>query len=210
MEIALSKSCGDADIITPISAEDEIVRRNLGETPGPQNYLAPLYDYSWKEVARLAFWQKKKLRYYNHITAANVKKNVGEKVWNEYFKFCFERNPWDRVISLYYWRHNVEPRPTFSEFLDSGAIDILKRRGYYSYTLDGKVVVDKICRFENISEELEGIRSHLGIHEKLAIPRAKSKFRKDKRSYQEIIDCKQRDRIAEMFQEEINLMGYEF
>jgi len=111
---------------------------------------------------------------------------------------------------LYYWRCKSEPRPTIAEFIDSGVLKRLKRNGIDLYSIDGQVAVDKICRFENIAEELDLIRTQLGIPEKLELPRAKSSFRKDKSSYRDILDAEQQARIAEYFSDEIKLMGYEF
>ena len=86
----------------------------------------------------------------------------------------------------------------------------LKRKGFELYTIDGQIAVDKVCRFENISEELEAIRKQVGIQEQLDLPHAKSQFRKDKRSYRDILDAKQQAKIAELFSDEIRLFGYEF
>lgn len=52
VEIALSRFCGPDDIITPITPEDEEIRRELGY-PGPQNYLIPFSRYELKDWARL-------------------------------------------------------------------------------------------------------------------------------------------------------------
>jgi len=61
IEIALSKHCGDADVITPISPEDEKTRSLLSYR-GPQNYCryAPLSDYRPKDVIRLLKLRPKK------------------------------------------------------------------------------------------------------------------------------------------------------
>lgn len=209
IEIALSGVCGADDIISPISPEDEKTRSESGH-PGPQHHLASAREYGIVDVAKLLVKGRKKNKFYNHISAAELKALIGEETWNSYYKFCFERNPWDRVISLYYWRCKSEPRPTIAEFIDSGALKRLKRKGLELYSIDGQVAVDKICRFENIPEELELIRTHLDIPEKLELPRAKSRFRKDQRSYREILDAEQQAIIAELFSDEINLMGYEF
>ena len=144
------------------------------------------------------------------MSATEVKALIGEETWNSYYKFCFERNPWDRVISLYYWRCKSEPRPTIAEFIDSGVLKRLKRNGIELYSINGQVAVDKICRFENIAGELDQIRTQLGIHEKLELLRAKSSFRKDKRGYRDILDTEQQARITEYFSDEIKLMGYTF
>ena len=209
IEIALSKFLGADDIITPIALEDEKTRSNLGYR-GPQNYLAPIWDYQIRDLAKLLLKGKKKVKFYHHISAQKVKAQIGEQVWNNYFKFCFERNPWERVISHYYWRCKSEPRPTISEFLESDTLLLLKRRGLDLYAINGQIAVDKVCRFEKLSEELEAIRTQVGLPEKLDLPRAKSSFRKDKRSYHDILNMKEKEKIAELFSEEISLFGYEY
>jgi hypothetical protein len=208
VEIALSKFCGDRDIITPIVEEDEKIRRSLGYT-GPQNYILPFSDYSMRDFFNVLFKRRKK-KFYNHITAKEIRKLIGDHIWNEYYTFCFERNPWDRVVSLYYWRCKKEPRPTISEFLSSRIPLTLKRRGYDVYTINDKVVVDRVCLFENLNEELEKIRTRVGIPEKLVLPRAKSSYRKDRRHYRDIINDEDRKRIEHMFSKEIQLFGYTF
>ena len=161
IEIALSKFCGAEDIITPISPVDEKIRKSLGY-PGAQNYLAPLSDYGFKDVLRFLTFSRK-LRYFNHISANEVRGYIGEQIWNSYYKFCFERNPWDRVASLYFFVHITEPRPAILTFIESGRPLILKKRGSGLYTIDGKIAVDKVCRYENIADELEQVRNRLGI-----------------------------------------------
>ena len=209
IEIALSKFCGPDDIITPISQEDEKTRENLG-CRGPQNYLAPIWNYTAKDVARLLRRGIRKPKFYHHISAQVVKELMGEQVWNRYYKFCFERNPWDRLLSLYHWRCRTGQRPSITEFIQSDVPLVLKRKGFELYTINGEVVVDKVCRYEAIAEELEAVRVKLGIPDKLDLPQAKSRFRKDKRSYRELLDQNQQAKIAELFSEEIRLLGYEF
>ena len=161
IEIALSKFCGPKDVITPISLEDEEIRKELGYR-GPQNYLSPPWDYTYKDIAAFLKKGQRAHRFYNHISASEVKAHVGQQLWDDYFKFCVERNPWDRLVSLYYWKHKAKPLPTFSEFIASDNPLILKRKGFELYTIDGQIAVNKVCRLENISEELETIRSQLG------------------------------------------------
>ena len=200
IEIALSKHCGPQDIITPISPEDEETRQKLG-FPGPQNYQLPTSHQAS---------EGRHLKYYNHISAKEVRAHIGDDIWNSYFKFCFERNPWDRMISGYYWRCQTEPRPSISEFMQSDYPMLLKKRGIGLYTIDGKIAVNRICRFENLQQEMETVRTALGIPEELQLPRAKSRFRKDKRPYQEVLNDAERDFVSGLFKDEIKLLGYKF
>lgn len=209
IEIALSKFCGPNDIITPISAEDEETRRNLGY-PGPQNHQSPIWQYGVLDAIKWATKGKQKLRFYNHISANAVIALIGKEMWDSYYTFCFERNPWDRVISYYYWEHQSEPRPTIQEFISTNKIMVLKRGGYGNYTIDGNIVVDKVCKFENLSEELDAIRKLVGIPEQLELPRAKSGTRKDRRSYRDVLGEEDRTSISELFRDEIRMLGYEW
>jgi len=61
-----------------------------------------------------------------------------------------------------------------------------------------------------LEEELEEVRQHLGLPEPLELPKAKSGIRKDKRHYSDVLSEAEKDRIAELFKDEIELMGYKF
>lgn len=209
IEIALSKFCGPEDIITPISSEDEELRKKL-KYRGPQNCFASLSSYSFKDFKNLLLKNKRKLLYYNHIKSKEIKKICEKSIWDNYYKFCFERNPWDKVISHYYWCYKTEPRPSLLDFIKSKKVENLKQNGYGSYTIDGTIVVDKVCRFESITDELELIRKEVGIPEPLELPRAKSKYRKDKRNYRDILTSKEMDLISEIFSDEIKFWDYQF
>lgn len=210
-EFALARICGPKDIITPVSREDEKVRREL-RLPGPQNHRLPIREIGAGKAlsALLRGRASRELGYYNHISAAEIRAHLGEARWRSYFKFCFERNPWDRVVSLYYWKQRKQRRVTLAEFIRSDEVQVLKRRGIGLYTIDGEVVVDRICRFENLVGELNTVRRQWGIDEPLEMPRLKGQYRRDKRPYRELLSDADRDHIAELFQDEIALLGYRY
>lgn len=209
IEIALSRFCGDEDIITPVRPKDEELRIELGGR-GPGNFTVPFSEYSirdWAYVLR----RRRRRAFYNHMPAKKVRRLLGEEVWSDYFKFCFVRNPWDRVISWYYWRNRVEPRPTISKFISSGALKRLNTEGYGIYTIRGEVAMDGVYRYENLQYEFESVcRKHLRINGDLTLPRAKAGHRDDQRHYRELLTDEDQIRIAKTFREEISLFGYEF
>jgi hypothetical protein len=209
IEIALSKYCRDTDVITPISDHDEALRQSLGYR-APQNYLSSLRSYSLRDFGRLLLKRKKKRTFAAHMSAAGARAGLGQANWERYYKFCVERDPWDRVVSRYYWLHRTELRPTMTEFLDSGGALPLKRRGYGLYTIEGQIAVDRICRFENLKEELEEVRQRIGLPEPLVLPHAKPGLRKDKSSYRALLSDADRDLVTERFAEEIAMFGYQF
>ena len=211
IELALSRFCGEDDIISEVSPADEKLRRQLG-TRGPQHHQAvPLAKYSVRDWKRLLRRGRRRFVYYNHMPAREVKALIGNTIWDEYYKFCFERNPWDRAISWYYWRCSTEPRPPISQFIASGALRTLKDKGFGVYAIDGKIAVDRVCRYENLEAELSSVcNTRLQIPEKLALPKAKAGYRRDRRHYRDVLAEADRDRIAQLFADEIELFGYRY
>lgn len=211
MEIAFSGLCdGPDDIVTPISDEDEQIRERYGSA-GPKNCFSPPNTYRGRDVLRLLAHRKRKLNFYNHMTAAEVKMRVPPTLWSGYFKFCFERNPWDRAVSHYFHINKKRQRSrSFSEYIFSDAIFSLKRRGHDVYTIDNSVVVDRVCKYENLEGELERIQEILGVKGGLPLPNAKGAARKDRRPYQDFYGRAERNRVAAIFEREIEMMGYHF
>lgn len=208
IEIALSKFCGPEDVITPIAKQDEQQRAALGYR-GAQNHFIGLSQYSMQDWGRFLATGKR-ARFYNHISAKEVIARVGSRIWSEYYKFCFERNPWDRVISHYYWRYQQEPRPPIGALIDSPDLDVLTTRGFDIYTVDGKTAVDRVCLYENLDKELEEVAERLGLPERLVLPRAKGGARKDRRHYSDMLSRSDEQKISKRFAREITLFGYRF
>jgi hypothetical protein len=78
------------------------------------------------------------------------------------------------------------------------------------YTLNGEIAVDKICRYERLEQDLSEVADLLGLPDNPELPQAKSGVRKDRRSYQDILSSTDRDRVADLFHQEINWLGYTF
>lgn len=208
IEIALSKFCSEDDLITPIIEEDEVLRNKLGYR-GPQNY-----DLSSASDDNNFLKEQQPIKFYNHISAREVKNWLSEEIWNQYFKFCFERNPWDRVISCYrYYISYLPPDeeiPSLSDFINSDIIGGLRKWGFDIYTINGEVVVNKVCLYENLQEDMENIRLKLDIPEKITLPQAKRQHRKNRNHYSETLNQQDQEVIAKLFETEIKLFGYKY
>jgi len=194
VEIALSGCCGDEDIITPITQEDEKIRRELGHR-GPQNYIVSDRNTVFE--------------FYNHISSAEVIGQIGQGAWNNYYTFCFERNPWDRVVSLYY-NLTEEPRPSMTEFMATGVIKLLKQRGLRLYSNNGAMNIDEVFRYERLRKDLELVWDKLDIAEPLVLPETKAHFRSVKIHYSNYFTEAEQEKVARMFNDEIALLGYQF
>lgn len=195
VEIALSKVCGPDDVITRISPDDEELRAAAGGRAA-QNYEAP-------PLPRKAF---------NHMPAQMVRKVVGQQTWDDYFRFTIERNPWDTVVSLYFWKFRERPgarvAPPFSEFVDEDSVEQLAGNQRI-YRIRGQVAVDRVLRYERLADELAEVWQHLGLPGEPDLPRAKGSAR-PARDYREFYDDRSRDKVARLFASSIEDFGYEF
>ena len=155
-----------------------------------------------------------------HTTVKNMKAVCGEDLFKRYYKFCFERNPFDRLVSLYHWRtKDLKIKPSFRDFVLTviekytkknqkiAKADFWTNRPFYE--LDEEIVLDKVCRFENLTQEIDNFYKMIGISWDGQLPFMKSGNRptSDYREYYtpELIQlCK------EIYSFEINTFGYEF
>lgn len=208
IEIALSGICGDEDVICPISTRDEQARKKIiGRTR--QNYSIPFKNYSTKEKITLLLLGKR-LEFYNHIPASELSKRISPHIWDGFFTFCFDRNPWDKVISHYFHLNRKGRFNDISEYLDTNLWEIL--HCHKMYCEDGKPIVDKIYKYEEMGKSLEDISERMRFPTPLKLTdyKAKSEFRIDKRHYREILTQVQAEIIAERFAKDIELMGYSY
>jgi hypothetical protein len=206
VEIALSKFCGPDDVITRDA--DDALRRQLGY-PGPQNDGGiPLSQYTFGEWRRLLL-RGERARFKNHTPAARIRALVGETVWRSYYKFAIERDPWDKAISLYYWRtRNEQPRRPLLQFLNEVGARSLSNA--HIYLIDGEPAVDRIISYERLAEQLEEVRRHIGLPEPLSLPRAKGTHRAERSHYSQLIGPAERAVIDAACRREIELLGYRF
>lgn len=216
IEIALSSLCRDGDIVTPFTA-DEQIRRDLGLIR-PQNYIPWRNKFHYLRFAGLIPVLRhrvgpirKKIGFHSHMTAAEALRYLPRTTWDDYFKFCFVRNPWDRVLSQYHWVNRTEAvPPSLDDFLESAYVPALAAQSLSLYTINGAVVVDRICKYENLDSELQWLFSRFGGHVPPPLPRAKTSYRVDRRPYHEVLTASQAEKISSIFASEIALAGYTY
>jgi hypothetical protein len=207
IEVYLSRWCGESDVLTPIWPHIEPHRaKNYNRIWNPLPELIAKKGRGAKRTIKAVIQRKK---FYNHIPARTVKKRIPLKVWNTYFKFCVERNPWDKTLSHYHMINDREGgRITFDQYIEKGAFCINWPKYCDS---KGNVLVDKVIRYEWLIGELTHVFHQLAIPFEGSLGvRAKSEHRKDERPYQEVFNAAHREVIERAFAKEIELHGYVF
>lgn len=136
---------------------------------------------------------------------------MGRELWDSYYKFTITRNPFDRIVSKYYYaKRNAKTDQSFEEYLNTEVPRKLRRGTWDRYTINGRVAVDRVCRYENLQQELEEVRLHVGIPEPLELPHAKGAHRADKGSYRDLFGETPPQWVYEVFREELDTFGYTY
>jgi hypothetical protein len=157
----------------------------------------------------------------SHATAKEVKTHFPNE-WETYFKFAFIRNPWDRMVSSYCFRHKIPKnedftitRTKFIQEIKSINQKFIKERfplmnPLKTISIGDVVGIDRTCRFENLVNDFAEVCKRLKIPFDGRLPKAKSRHRIHKQHYSIWYDNFCRDKIITLFPTTIEQFGYNF
>lgn len=198
-----------------ISLTHTIISHVVGyDTSGEIGHLSN--DLKYKFSLRNA-QKHKQAKYY-------VPTDISKKQWDEYYKFAFVRNPWDRVVSEFHWRQERpsekhKPPRNFKNFITYCKFRIesspkAKRDIYWthgqtqkSYVTNNKgmIILDDIFHFEKINEAIKVLQT------KLDIPLKLKRYNTSKHHhYRDYYNDTTKKMVFDLYKEDIELFDYEF
>jgi len=158
------------------------------------------------------------VRWWNHMPAQQIKERIGDAVWDRYFKFCPVRNPFDKMVSAFFYfcfpnyeqeirRKNIPVSELFKAWLKQTEHKFDRDK----YIIDGRFCLDAVIRYEHLHEDLKSICRRLDVaYDPSRLPRFKSEFRRAEYSLADLYTPKSVDIVARMYDYEIERFGYEF
>jgi len=109
-------------------------------------------------------------------------RDASRRLYDQYYKFGFVRNPWDRAVSMYFyfrrmlddgidgWWRDVADCGSFSDFvleyLVSANIEesyFLRPQADFLFDYDNQLLVDFVGRFENLNQDIQAVLEKLGL-----------------------------------------------
>ena len=158
---------------------------------------------------------------FEHKTAQEIIGRIGQDQWDRRFSFAFVRNPWDKVVSHYH--HRVQINLTelgvktipFNAWVRQTYRD--QNPAYYRPPLmfapqldwisgrDGTLLVDFVGRFEALDRDFATVAGRIG--RTVSLPHLNSSIHK---RYQEYYDDEAANIIAAWFRKDIDAFGYTY
>ncbi len=212
VQMALEQICAPEDVCAPITKKKQSREGEDGYSArNHKGYFIPKFirgeGQGLNVISELKnFFRKRK--YWSHMYATDVRWLVGRKIWDSYFKFTIERNPWDKVVSDYYWsQRHPENQIPFEQWVRENRWSVSQ---FHYYTINGKVSMDHIIRYEHLSTDFKKLMENLGVEEVPDLPNAKSGYRKKSATYKSLHTPYTKERVEEEFAREIDYFGYTF
>ena len=161
-----------------------------------------------------------------HYTAAEHRVIFGRRTFGRYFKFAFVRNPWDRLYSAYRYLRaggwndadkawaeaNLAQFASFDQFVlewlhPERLNSYMHFRPQSEFICDwrGRPLIDQIGYFETIEEDFSLIARRLGIEGTL-----EHVNRSSRDHYRTAYSAAAIDRVAAVYQRDIEAFGYDF
>lgn len=161
-----------------------------------------------------------------HYTAEEYRVFFGKKNFNNYFKFAFVRNPWDRLYSSYRYlksggwndedkiwgEENLKEFDDFNDFVTNWvtAENIKKHihfKPQHEFICDryGNLIVNHIAYFETLQEDFGTIAKMLNIETQLAKHNSNPGT-----TYTSIYSEDAKEVVNNVYEKDIKLFGYNF
>lgn len=149
------------------------------------------------------------------------------KEFTEYFKFTFVRNPWDRLVSAYFFLKsggfNNEDDQWFKDNLytfdgfEDFVINWINKKNIYSWihfipqhefiTLNNKILTNKIYKIEEIEQSIDDINEKLNT--KISITHENKSHNRQK-DYKRYYNKRTMKIVSELYKKDIEMFNYQF
>ena len=155
-----------------------------------------------------------------HLAAKEIKK-MYPNIWNNYYKFAFVRNPWDRMVSFFHYsiqvredlqkRWGINKNSNFKEFIikiknmPPSSVRDVTQQNYFLLDENGSIAVDFLGKFEGMDNDFKKICEATGINAQLPMTNSSRHI-----NYRDLYDEETKKIVALLCHTDIELFNYKF
>ena len=148
----------------------------------------------------------------DHARPFDIIKEIGEEKWDRYFKFAVVRNPWDRLVSMYSLQKKEKRANAidFKQWLEESWKHKKwdgnsKQDQFHQVSLNGKICLDFLIRFENLQGNFDHVCKELGVELVLS-----HLNKSDHQHYSNYYDDDMVEFVRKWHKRDIEEFGYEY
>ena len=180
------------------------LRQHMGEGDWEQQVLFGKQSLPIPEIAKLQ---------HGHISVTQIRPHLSKEIWQEYFKFAFVRNPFDRFISVCFFLNRNNPqfaanalRRMKASICNAGFRQrlLVRPQVFQLMNEDKHIPLDYVGRYEDVQQSLDHVLDHLDLpHTQL-----ESKNASNHRAYSSYYDEELREMVSAYYREDFDKLNY--
>ncbi len=191
---------------TATHAIRQALREHMGPDDWEQQVLFGKQSLPIPEIAKIR---------HGHISVRQIRPHIAAQVWDNYFKFCFVRNPFDRYVSTCFFLNRSNPN--FSASAVSFMKQALSRQQFRQRILvqpqvmqlrdtDDEIALDYVGRYETVQQSYDEICERIGIPATDLARKNPSRHA----AYADYYDDELRGIVGEFYKDDLASLGYGF
>jgi len=180
------------------------LRQHMGEGDWEQQVLFGKQSLPIPEIAKLQ---------HGHISVTQIRPHLSKEIWQEYFKFAFVRNPFDRFVSVCFFLNRNNPqfatralRRMKASISNEGFRQrlLVRPQVFQLMNEDKHIPLDYVGRYEDVQQSLDHVLDHLDLpHTQL-----ESKNASNHRAYSSYYDEELREMVSAYYREDFDKLNY--
>ena len=154
---------------------------------------------------------KKFIFFKSHVPCYEFYRILDKNFFANYIKFAVIRNPWDRMVSRYFYSKKISNKfkdYSFKEFVNYDIETNMHILNQYKFCCDDKnnFCLDQIIKFEDLNNDFNKISTKLFNKQDMLKHFNKSNHK----NYREYYDNELKDKIYKFCRKDIQFFDYEF
>lgn len=165
-----------------------------------------------KPISRLGGFHK-------HAKAFQIRAGMDQALFDSYFKFAIVRDPYDLVVSMYFFLRQDKYHPMHKDVVQ---MDFAQFVPFYlssgpsiqtDFLMDKdkkQLIVDYVGHFETLAEDVQWIFERIGVAEDRGLTHKNPSVGRKGRSYRELYTADVRELVENYYRSDFEELGYQY